>query len=121
MFDPNDFDALRRLGLHTSLIPRPWACPPDDERLMRVVEVQRDRCTLHDGHQLHEARLWPALQARLQVQGEGLTVGDWVLARPDGCGGHWISASCRPTTAWCGAMPAGTARAWSAMWTMRCW
>ena len=97
MFDSNDFDALRRLGLQTSLVSQALGLSTqDDERLMRVVEVQRDRCTLHDGHQLHEARLWPALQARLQVQGEGLTVGDWVLARPDGCGGQWISAQLPP-------------------------
>lgn len=93
MFDTNDFDALRRLGLHSSLVSQALSLSSDPgDRLMRVTEVQRDRCTLHDGWQSHEARLWPPLQARLQMQGDSLTVGDWVLMRPERLEAGWVVA-----------------------------
>ncbi|MCA6217745.1 ribosome small subunit-dependent GTPase A [Ideonella sp. B7] len=97
MFDTNDFDALRRLGLHSSLVSQALSLSSDPaDRLMRVTEVQRDRCTLHDGHAQHEARLWPALQARLQLEGDSLTVGDWVLMRPERPEAGWVVAVLPP-------------------------
>jgi len=85
MMDSIDFDALARIGLGPAM-RRQLALGVADAaaRPMRLVEVQRAHLRLHDGHAEHRARCSPALAADLQQQGEALSVGDWVLARPDG-------------------------------------
>lgn len=74
---------LRRIGLTAALVEQALAWPAEPGAcLARVVEVQRDRVTLHDGQDLQPARLWPGLHLRLQQAGQNLTVGDWVRAAP---------------------------------------
>ena len=72
-------DAWRALGLSAPLLARATATPPEAGwQLGRVVAVQRAQVVVHDGHQARPAEVWPSLQLSLQVQGDGLVVGDWV-------------------------------------------
>jgi ribosome biogenesis GTPase len=83
-----DFDALRRIGLNNFIISR-LADAPDQGQLMRVTEVQRDRCTLHDGQQELPAHRHPH---------ELLLVGDWVLAEHNIHNQLWITFRLEPAT-----------------------
>jgi ribosome biogenesis GTPase len=56
------------------------------DHLMRVVEVQRGHVRLHDGRAVHAAHVPAALQARFDLDDDGLAVGDWVLAATDDSG-----------------------------------
>ncbi len=88
MFDIDlDFEALRRIGFSHSLLAQ-LSATSSDLRLARVVEVQRDRVTIHDGRQQALARSDPA-------SSPSLTVGDWVLLR-DGRAPLWIVAALDP-------------------------
>ena len=65
------FEKLRRLGLTPAALSQfttQASAAADDTQLMRVIEVHRDACTLHDGE--HELRA---------TSREPLAVGDWVL------------------------------------------
>ena len=99
MFESMDFAALRSMGLSHAVVAQAMALPlePEDQ-LWRVVEVQRDQLLLHDGRKPQAARLWPALRLRLEVQGQGLVVGDWVLARAADDGPSWVTARVPPLT-----------------------
>lgn len=103
MIDNLDFEALRSIGLSQALVARmvSLAAQPGD-RPMRITEVQRDHVLLHDGREAVAAHLWPTLQVALQVQGEPLVVGDWVLARPAEEGarllGWWVTDRVPPDT-----------------------
>ncbi len=99
MLDSLDFEALHRIGLAAPLLQQLASLAPDgDTRLLRVVEVQREHLLLHDGHAEQRARSGPALLDALQAEDDGLAVGDWVLARPDGQGGWWIVERLAPLT-----------------------
>ena len=101
MFDSIDFDALRGIGLGHAMVAQAVALnAPAGDRLVRVVAVQRDMLTLHDGHRAWPARLWPALRLRLEVQDDSLVVGDWVLSRPADAEGDpdWVVARVPPLT-----------------------
>ncbi|MGZ5179040.1 MAG: ribosome small subunit-dependent GTPase A [Ramlibacter sp.] len=95
-----EIDLLRRLGLsQATLAQLGQALTTDDgTRLMRVVQTQRDRHALHDGRDVHVARLLPAAHHALQAGDSQLTVGDWVLAGPDAHGDVWIGSRLEPAT-----------------------
>lgn len=103
MIETLDFEALRSIGLSQALVARmlSLATQPGDQP-MRITEVQRDHVMLHDGHRAVAAHVWPTLQVTLQVQGEPLVVGDWVLARAAEEGarllGWWVTARVPPDT-----------------------
>jgi ribosome biogenesis GTPase / thiamine phosphate phosphatase len=103
MIETLDFEALRSIGLSQAMVARmvSLAAEPGD-RPMRITEVQRDHVLLHDGRAAVPAHVWPTLQVALQVQGEPLVVGDWVLARPAEEGarllGWWVTARVPPET-----------------------
>ena len=80
-----DLDALAAIGLGPAMRSQ-LACGIADPlaRPMRLVAVQREHLLLHDGRTNHRAQAAPALLQDLADQGEGLAVGDWVLARPAG-------------------------------------
>lgn len=79
--------AMRR---HIDELPSPAAAP----FVCRVVELQRDALTLHDGRGAWPARALPTL---LQAPAhDGLTVGDWVHAARDAHGGWWAHARVPP-------------------------
>ena len=92
-----DLDALAGIGLGPAMRSQ-LACGIADPaaQAMRLVEVQREHLLLHDGRATHRAHATPALLQDLGEQGEGLAVGDWVLARPGGVAGWWISCRLLP-------------------------
>ena len=94
MIDNLDFARLRAIGLAPALFAAVTTLPDTDaaQRLMRVIEVQRDRLTAHDGDAAHPARTRPALHAALAAVGDALAVGDWVLAERDAYAQWWLVA-----------------------------
>ncbi|HEX5685594.1 MAG TPA: ribosome small subunit-dependent GTPase A [Ideonella sp.] len=96
MFDTIDFQTLRGIGLTQGLVAQMFNLQTEAaDRLMRVVEVQRDRLRLHDGRHEHVAQVWPTLRLALQMQGDALVVGDWVAARTGGDLGDTLWAAAR--------------------------
>lgn len=96
--------SLARIGLQASdldHLARRAAAP--DLHLFRIVEVQRDAVTLHDGEREQPARVLPALWRELAegtaagnvVAGDALAVGDFVLARRDS-GTLWVTERLPP-------------------------
>jgi ribosome biogenesis GTPase len=81
----SDFDlsALRDIGLNHEVVQGALGTPhPDDARLARVVEVQREHVLVHDGHRAHRAVPWPGLRVALEIERDALVVGDWAWWRP---------------------------------------
>lgn len=107
----DDFEPLRSIGLNDRLQRQaqstlasaralPAATFPDraptPPRLLRVSEVHRETHRLHDGRGEHAARAAPWLPREWAEPGEALAVGDWVWARADADGTHWIEARVPP-------------------------
>jgi ribosome biogenesis GTPase / thiamine phosphate phosphatase len=93
MIELIDLERLRAIGLAPHILPR----LPDvhaDDKLMRVVEVQRDSVTLHEGQLTQRARVLPALHAALHD--DALAVGDWVYARRNTLAEWWVHARVPP-------------------------
>ena len=92
-----DLDALASIGLGPAMRSQ-LACGIANPAAlaMRLVEVQREHLLLHDGRVTHRAHAAPALLQDLGDQGEGLAVGDWVLAQPGGAVGWCISCRLLP-------------------------
>lgn len=105
-----DVELLRGLGLTPAIASRAAQLPrlldPDPGLgqagpgvfLARVVELQRDCVTLHDGRAECSARLLPRLAQQLQAEARPLTTGDWVGARADDFGQAWVVARVEPVT-----------------------
>jgi ribosome biogenesis GTPase len=96
-----DLASLRDIGLAHDTVQAALATPrPDDARLARVVEAQRDHVLVHDGRSTHRALVWPALRVALELERDSLVVGDWVwwqpLAAPDGLARGWVATRVRP-------------------------
>ena len=91
MIDSTVFERLRGIGLTPSVVQQLAAlqCAHDDT-LLRVVEVQREGLTLHDGTAELPARLLPALRSRLADDGDAVAVGDWVLATRNTLAEWWV-------------------------------
>jgi hypothetical protein len=54
-----DLSALRDIGLCHDVVQGALGTPhPDDARLARVIEVQREHVLVHDGHRLGTAVPW---------------------------------------------------------------
>jgi ribosome biogenesis GTPase len=88
MNDSSDLSALRDIGLGHDVVQAALGTPhPDDARLGRIVEVQREHVLVHDGHRPHAAVPWPALRVALEIEHDALVVGDWVWWRPE-----WVMA-----------------------------
>jgi ribosome biogenesis GTPase len=82
MQDFLDLRALRDIGLTHDTVQAALAHGrPDDTRLARVVEIQRDHLVVHDGTRPHAAVPWPTLRVTLEVERDQLVVGDWVWWR----------------------------------------
>jgi ribosome biogenesis GTPase len=78
-----DLSALRDIGLtHDVVQGALGTAHPDDTRLARVVEVQREHVLVHDGHRTHRAVPWPGLRVALELERDALVVGDWAWWRP---------------------------------------
>lgn len=94
-----DFETLLGLGLTRAVASRAEQLPPEPgKRLARLVEVQRDCVTLHDGRAEQTARVLPRLVQQLQAAGQLLTIGDWVGVRVDEHGQAWVVDRVDPVT-----------------------
>jgi ribosome biogenesis GTPase / thiamine phosphate phosphatase len=87
MIELIDIERLRAIGLAAPMLSR---LPPVQrgDKLMRVVEVQRDSVLLHEGELVLRARVLPALHAALQD--DALAVGDWVYAQRNALAEWWV-------------------------------
>jgi ribosome biogenesis GTPase len=95
MIELTDIEALRAIGLaprFLSLLPQVQAA----DKLLRVVEVQRDSVMLHDGQLCLRARVLPALHAALE--GDAVAVGDWVYAQRNGLAEWWVRTRVPPAS-----------------------
>jgi len=94
MQDSLDLRALRDIGLTHDTVQAALAQGrPRDTRLARVIEIRRDRWTLHDGDRAHDATPWPTLRVALELARDALVVGDWVWWRDSpGDARGWIVA-----------------------------
>ena len=92
MIDSQAYERLRAIGLTPALMQRLATLAPAlaEPVLMRVVEVQREGLTLHDGHMQHPARLLPALRHALADAGEAIAVGDWVRVERNELAEWWV-------------------------------
>ena len=79
--------SLDRIGFN-SLVARAVACTTG---LVRVIEVSRASCKVHDGSAVHAARPLPAF-------GQQVVVGDWVIATRDPQGALWLAERVPPYT-----------------------
>ncbi len=94
-----EYARLQAIGLSQSLINHVYALPEaalPDVHLARVIEIQRDQLTVHDGLTEHHARILPWLAADLQRAGTPLAVGDWALAQTNALTEIWIAARVPP-------------------------
>jgi ribosome biogenesis GTPase len=87
MIELIDLERLRAIGLAPHILPLLPEVHADD-KLMRVVEVQRDSVMLHEGQLTLRARILPALHAALD--NDALAVGDWVYARRNSHAEWWV-------------------------------
>ena len=82
MQDSLDLRALRDIGLSHATVQAALAhARPEDTRLARVIEIQRDHLIVHDGAEPHAGVPWPTLRVALELQRDQLVVGDWVWWR----------------------------------------
>lgn len=82
-----EFPVLRRIGFNQAVAQRAAMLPEEREgTLVRIVEVQRDRVTVHDGTAVREARVLPRLAQA--------TIGDWAVLDEAG----WLNALVEPVT-----------------------
>ena len=85
---------LRRIGFN-SLVAQAAAQLPrnDTDALVRVIEVSRATCKVHDGTAIHEARALPAMERESPI-----VVGDWVVATRDPHDALWLALRIPPYT-----------------------
>ena len=95
MIELTDLERLRAIGLAPHILPRLPEVHADD-KLMRVVEVQRDSVMLHEGQLVLRARVRPALHAALDADADALAVGDWVYVRRNELAEWWVHARVPP-------------------------
>lgn len=82
MQDFVDLRALRDIGLsHDTLQAALAHARPDDTRLARVIEIQRDRLLVDDGTRTLAVVPWPTLRVALERERDALVVGDWAWCR----------------------------------------
>jgi ribosome biogenesis GTPase / thiamine phosphate phosphatase len=98
MIDTDCLGALRAIGLAPSQVQQALAETAHEgpESLTRVVEVQREGLSLHDGRGIRAARLLPALRNALAAEADAIAVGDWVLAARNTLGETWVRMRLRP-------------------------
>jgi ribosome biogenesis GTPase len=101
MIDNIDFDTLRAIGLTQEIVNRLAQISGPQEPgalLARITETQRDQFSLHDGRAERPARALNRVVEQLHARASQLTVGDWVVARPDEHGDFWITHVIEPVT-----------------------
>ncbi len=96
MIDSMVFERLRGIGLTPAVVQQALRHPSPDSTLLRVVEVQREGLSLHDGITEHAGRLLPAVRAALAAAGDAVAVGDWVWAQRTALAEWWVHARVPP-------------------------
>jgi len=85
---------LRRIGFNSRVAQAATQLPVNDsDALMRVIEVNRATCKVHDGTTIHDARPLPAMERQSPV-----IVGDWTTTTRDALGALWLAARVPPYT-----------------------
>jgi ribosome biogenesis GTPase len=92
------FDRLRPIGFGPPHSAAFNAAAIDGSWPARVIEVQREHVTLHDGDVPLRARPHPHLARQLAGTNESLAVGDWIVATRDAHGDAWVRAVLPATT-----------------------
>ena len=74
MIDSSALQRLRAIGLSPAMFQQLSSCAPQGAQpgLHRVIEVQREGLTLHDGQAERDARVLPALRQQLAEQSDAL-------------------------------------------------
>ena len=105
MIDSLTFERLRGIGLTPGVVQQlvvllgaEGAEGAGGHTLLRVVEVQREGLTLHDGTAEIAARMLPALRSRLAEAGDAVAVGDWVLAMRNTLAEWWVHERVPPVS-----------------------
>ena len=98
MIETTLLQKLRGIGFAPSLLQSLAQAQAGKTEAMpqRVIEVQREGLTLHDGEREHPARLLPALRADLAAQSDAIACGDWVLAEQNAHGEWWVHTRLPP-------------------------
>ena len=94
-----EFARLQAIGLSQSVVNAVYALPEARQNgmhLARIIEIQPDQLTLHDGLTTHTARTLPWLAAALHQSGTALAVGDWVLAQSNAMTEIWVAVRVPP-------------------------
>ncbi len=81
---PLDLPALTAIGWNAQCTAALVALPEAHGRPARVIEQHRAHLVVHDGAASFKAKTLTALFDRLEITGDGLAVGDWVLIAEDG-------------------------------------
>lgn len=95
MLTNDDIGRLQAIGLSNALLQAAMgaaaaAAPAGATALVRVVEMQREGLTVHDGIAPLPARQLPALRQALAAQADALAVGDWAWACRNPLGEWWL-------------------------------
>ena len=94
---------LSRIGFNSRVAQAATPLPcTDSDALMRVVEVGRATCKVHDGTAIHDSRMLPAMERETPI-----AAGDWVIATRDPHGALWLAARIPPYTELARITPSG--------------
>jgi ribosome biogenesis GTPase len=98
---------LDRIGFNSAVArAAAQASCNDTDALMRVTEVSRATCKVHDGSAVYDARPLPALERQPPTVG-----GDWMIVTRDPHGAHWLAARVPPYTELTRIAPSGARQA----------
>jgi ribosome biogenesis GTPase len=98
---------LDRIGFYSAVARAAAQAPCNDtDALMRVTEVSRATCKVHDGSAVYDARPLPALERQPPT-----VVGDWMIVTRDPHGAHWLAARVPPYTELTRIAPSGARQA----------
>ncbi len=81
---PNDLQALRHIGWNAHCAQAYAKLETREGRPARIAEQHRAHSGVHDGGGLLKVQTLPGLFNRLELAGDGLAVGDWVMIDEDG-------------------------------------
>jgi ribosome biogenesis GTPase len=96
-----EIEQLRSIGLTQTILNEVFSLDRtriDGATLVRITEIQRDRLLVHDGRGEHVACVQPRLLQALELEGDSITVGDWMLADTGGGGERWLVHRLVPAT-----------------------
>lgn len=91
------FETLHRIGFSNAFSLQLAELPANpDTHLMRIIEVHKDRLTLHNGEHPCSARVLPRLITAMAEGDIQLAVGDWVITENNVLNEWWITTRLSP-------------------------